>query len=387
MVILGIESSCDETAASLIEISGRKLNPHPRVLSNIVSSQVKIHARYGGVVPEIAARKHAEVIIPVISKILKAKSSKLKAIDVIAVTSGPGLITSLRVGVDAAKTLACVWKKPLVPVNHIEGHIYSNWLTADKKLTIYNLQPTTSINFPALVLVVSGGHTELVLMKDHGKYRIIGQTLDDAAGEAFDKVAKILGLGYPGGPVLSALADRFQVLGFRPQVLLPRPMIESPNYNFSFSGLKTAVLYKFRELEKSCENQPIMKCCGRNISCHHRTGARVLIASLAYEFQNAAVEVLVVKTVRAAKEFKVKTVMLAGGVSANKKLRLTLEKAVSVISGVQYVQPSLEYTTDNAAMIAMAGYFNYIRNPQKFKEGWRNIKVNPNLNITRTVKR
>jgi N6-L-threonylcarbamoyladenine synthase len=215
MFVLGIETSCDETAASLLEIKGKKFNPQIKVLSNVISSQVKIHARYGGVVPEVAARQHAEVIIPIIQKALQpttynlqTTSYKLKP-DVIAVTAGPGLITSLRVGVDTAKTLAYLLKKPLVPVNHIEGHIYSNWLKPIGEISDFRFQ-ISKINFPALILVVSGGHTELVLMKNHGQYKIIGETLDDAAGEAFDKVARLLGLKYPGGPRVAALAQRAQ---------------------------------------------------------------------------------------------------------------------------------------------------------------------------------
>ncbi len=361
MIILGVESSCDETAASLVEFSGKKTNPRLRVLSNTISSQVKIHARFGGIVPEVAARKHAEVIIPIIQESLSNLKCQMSNVDLIAVSYGPGLVTSLGVGVDAAKTLAYIWKLPLVPVNHIEGHIYSNWLPP---VDPHKLQATSYklIKFPALVLVVSGGHTELVLMKDHVKYKIIGQTRDDAVGEAFDKVAKILGLGYPGGPAISALADSYKLRATSYKLELPRPMIDSPDYDFSFAGLKTAVLYKFRELQKLYPKKE-------------------LVPLLACEFQNAALEVLVAKTMRAAKDFNVKTILLAGGVSANKKLRQDLENATHKLPGVGYIQPSLEYTTDNAAMIAVAGYFNYIRASKKYKDGWTRARVDPNLSL------
>ncbi len=367
MLILGIETSCDETAASLLEVAGSKLQPKIKVLSNTISSQVKIHARYGGVVPEVAARKHIEVIIPIIKKSLQSTKQRLQSLDAIAVTYGPGLVTSLRVGVDTAKTLAYALKKPLIPVNHIEGHIYSNWLKPMKKpmvnsaLEVQKLK-ASNINFPALVLVVSGGHTELVLMRNHGNYEIIGKTLDDAVGEAFDKVAKMIGLNYPGGPAVSALADKFNARDLRLNIQLPRPMINSPDFNFSFAGLKTAVLYRVRELAG-------------------QYALKDLAGPVAYEFQKAAIETLVSKTIKAAKKLNIKTIMLAGGVSANHKLRVELEKAVNDLAGISYIQPNLEYTTDNAAMIAVAGHFNYIKNPSKYKDGWKKIKVDPNLEL------
>ncbi|MFN3301668.1 MAG: tRNA (adenosine(37)-N6)-threonylcarbamoyltransferase complex transferase subunit TsaD, partial [Patescibacteria group bacterium] len=237
--ILGIETSCDETAASILKIENCKL----KIITNIVSSQVKIHAQYGGIVPELAARKHAENIIPVLKSALNSKQKIKNYIDAIAVTNGPGLITSLLVGVEAAKTLAFLANKPLVPVNHLAGHIYANFIK-NCKLKIENL-------FPAICLVVSGGHTELILMKDFEKFQKIGQTLDDAAGECFDKVAKILGLSYPGGPAIANCARQWKskIQNSKLKIELPRPMINSSDFNFSFSGLKTAVLYKVKDLK------------------------------------------------------------------------------------------------------------------------------------------
>ena len=227
MRILGIETSCDETAVSLIRVNKRGIE----IEKNIVSSQVDVHAKYGGVVPEVAARMHVEVIIPLLQEAMGRKF-KAEDIDVIAVTRGPGLITSLLVGIETAKTLSYVWGKPIIPVNHLEGHLYSSWLENDE------LKIDRQDIFPAIALLVSGGHTELVLIKDYNKYKLIGSTRDDAAGEAFDKVAKMLKLGYPGGPIISERAAE----GYKKEIDLPRPMINSKDFDFSFSGLKTAVL-------------------------------------------------------------------------------------------------------------------------------------------------
>ncbi len=326
MNILGIESSCDETAAALLEVKGGKFFLH----SNNDASQVAIHARYGGVVPEVAARNHILSVIPVIQKAL----GRIKP-DVIAVTSGPGLVTSLSVGVQTARTLSVLWGVPLVAVNHLEGHLYANWFST----TTYNLQPTTSIQFPALVLIVSGGHTELVLMKDHGKYKKIGQTLDDAAGEAFDKVAKMLGLEYPGGPVISRLAENGNPKRFD----VPRALFNDRErtYDFSFSGVKTSVLYCVRDLKNA------------------KKYSKRLLPDLCASFQQAVVDVLVAKTARAAKEHKVKSVLLGGGVVANLLLRSQMKTVLEHdVPDVNFHIPQLKFCTDNAAMIAMAGYFH-----------------------------
>jgi N6-L-threonylcarbamoyladenine synthase len=311
MRVLGIETSCDESAVAILEGKGDRVS----VLDSIVSSQIEIHEEYGGVVPEVAARNHA-LNLPIILKRILGKGRE-KAFDAVAVTSGPGLITSLRVGTDTARVLAYAWGKPLVGVNHLEGHIYANWIGAEPP------------KFPALALIVSGGHTELVLMRGHGDYLLLGATRDDAVGEAFDKVAKVLHLGYPGGPKVAKLAEK----GRPEAIAFPRPMIASKDYDFSYSGLKTAVLVETNR-------------------------ARRKKADVCASFQAAAIEVLVEKTVRAVKEFKPKTVLLAGGVSANLVLRKALGRAVADrLPGVAYREPDLAYTTDNASMIAAAGYF------------------------------
>jgi N6-L-threonylcarbamoyladenine synthase len=358
MIVLGIETSCDETAASIIEGKGEKL----RVLSNIVSSQIEIHKKYNGVVPEIAAREHMLNILPVINEALFKAGIKLedaaKKIDCLAVTVGPGLITSLLVGVETIRSLAYVWKLPVVAVNHIEGHIRANYIGDEK------------IKTPAIILTVSGGHTTLVLMDKKNKFKIIGETRDDAAGEAFDKAAKLLNLGYPGGPIVSKTAAEFKThpallghpspstssgLAKEGNINLPRPMLNDPNFDFSFSGLKTALLYKIQK-DKNWQNRVPEYC---------------------YEFERAVVETLVGKAVKAAKKYKVKMMMLAGGVSANLALREEFQNAAAKL-GVACHIPPLEYTTDNAAMIAAAGYF---RARQKSFTPWQKLKADSNLEL------
>ncbi len=322
MRILAIESSCDETAIALLEAKGQSLN----LLKNQVYSQISIHKKYGGVVPEVAARKHLETIIPLLGSILG--KDKLKNIDYLAVTAGPGLVTSLLLGLTAAKTLAYANKLPLVAVNHLEGHVYSNWLTSS------DLVKNPKKFLPALVLIVSGGHTELVLMKGHGQYQSIGRTLDDAAGEAYDKVAKLLSLGYPGGPIVSKWADKGNTKAYD----FPKPMLTSPNFDFSFSGLKTAVLYTL-EKKKNINKKDIADICA--------------------SFQAAVVEVLTTKAMIAAKKYQVKSIMLAGGVAANKALQQSLlQKSKS--QNLPFFYPAANYTGDNAAMIAVAAYYNVV---------------------------
>ncbi len=342
MRILGIETSCDETAAAVAEARGEKI----RILSDVVSSQIEIHKKYGGVIPEVAAREHVLNVLPVIGEALKGagirRESAPKRLDAIAVTAGPGLITSLIVGAETARALAYAWKLPLVPVNHIEGHIYANSIEAGL------------IKFPAMVLTVSGGHNLLVLMRGHGQYKVIGDTLDDAAGEAFDKAAAMLGLGYPGGPIISTEASKF---AGAPAIGLPRPMLNSKDFNFSFSGLKTALLYKLKQ-DRSWRRR---------------------VPEYAAEFQQAAIDVLIFKTLKAAEKFKARTVMLSGGVSANKELRTRLERQIKEkLKSVEFRMPDLKYTTDNAAMIAAAGYFRAkagkLVAPEK-------LRLDPNLKL------
>jgi N6-L-threonylcarbamoyladenine synthase len=310
--ILAIETSCDETAAAVVE-NGRT------ILSNVIASQTDLHARYGGVFPEVASRKHIEVIHSVVKQALEEAHLGLDDLDCIAVTRGPGLVGSLLVGMNMAKGLALARNKPFLGINHIEGHIYSLWLTEDAE----------SFTFPILTLVVSGGHTELYLMVDHGQYKHLGGTLDDAAGEAYDKVGRVLGLPYPGGPAI----DKAAVAGNANAFKFPRAVLDD-GYNFSFSGLKTAVL---RETKRF-------------------SGSQMPVADMAASFQSAVVEVLVAKTERAATAYGVKAVHLAGGVSANTALRRTMKETLTI--PVRY--PPFVLCTDNAAMIAAAAHWQYI---------------------------
>ncbi len=340
MIILGIETSCDDTGIALVKKNTKGF----KILSNIVSSQIKVHAAYGGIVPNLAAREHLKNIGPCLKQALK--EAKNPEIDLIAVTVGPGLIPSLLVGVNFAKALAYNWQKPIIGINHIKGHIYANWLD----------NSNSTLNFPILCLIVSGGHTQLVLMKKHGQYKLLGETRDDAVGEAFDKVAKLLGLGYPGGPIISQKAEKGNPKKFN----LPRPMINRQNLDFSFSGLKTAVLYEVKKQNpKKINNQ--------------------YINDMAASFQQAAIDVLVYKTIKAAKEYKVKNVMLSGGVAANKELRKQMELTVKKeLNHVNFQMPQIKLCTDNAAMIAcIAGH----RKKPTLKQSWLNIEANANLRL------
>lgn len=355
MNILAIESSCDESAAALLEVRNGQI----KRLTHLVASQA-IHAKYGGVVPEVAAREHSATLPPLLLALAEEAIGSsdgrrlAKRVDLIAATRGPGLVTSLKVGLDTARSLAAAWNKPLYGINHIEGHIYSNWLPgaglADRWDNAKGL-------FPALVLVVSGGHTELLLMKAHGRYRLLGATRDDAAGEAFDKTAKLLGLGYPGGPALARLAERGNPAAFG----FPRPLISSVGHDFSFAGLKTAVRYFLQQNRKKL------------------AGARFR-QDVAASTQQAIVETLVVKAVRAAVQAKAKTVILAGGVAANAELRSQLAARLADKSSAQLVLPPVKYCTDNAAMIAAAARFNALR---RQPDSWRRLAVDPQWEIGR----
>ncbi len=335
MYILGIESSCDESAAAIIKVNAK--NNDFQVLSNIIASQIDIHKKYGGVIPEIAAREHVLNILPVINESLVKAQIEAKDLDLLAVTQGPGLITSLITGVETVRSLAYAWHKPLAAINHIKGHIYANFIDS-----------ATKIRFPAIVLTVSGGHTILILMEKDNKLKILGKTRDDAAGEAFDKGAKMLGLSYPGGPIIARYAQEYQNQLKKQKInnkkykagkiTLPRPMIHSKNYDFSFSGLKTALLYQLQK-DKNWKDK---------------------IPAYCFEYQQAIIDILVNKTIRAAKKYSAKSVMLSGGVSANDELRYQLEQAVKTkFNSVSFFIPRKEYTTDNAAMIAMAAFYKY----------------------------
>ncbi len=356
MRILGIETSCDESAAAYLDVRGGRVVR----FEHIVASQA-IHVKYGGVVPEVAAREHSATVPPILAALAKKVVRKSdgralgKAVDVVAVTAGPGLVTSLRVGVDAARALALAWKKKLVGVNHIEGHILSNWLPGAPLES--SLASPKGI-FPALVLVVSGGHTELLHMAGYGKYRLLGSTRDDAAGEAFDKTAKLMGLDYPGGPAISRLAVQGDPSAFD----FPRPMIHDAHFDFSFSGLKTSARY-FLQRERE------------------RLADPTFVRNVAASVEQAIVDVLVAKTVRAARDTGVKTVLLAGGVAANGKLRRELaQELANRLPGVRFAEPPLEYCTDNAAMIAIAGYFRASK--KKFDDP-RTLEANPGWELGR----
>src|SRR3989344_4879889 len=350
MRILGIETSCDETAISVVEASGGFREPKFRVLSHVVSSQVKIHAPYGGVYPSLAKREHVKNLPIVLKRALKGANLGLEKIDVISVTRGPGLEPALWTGITFAKELAGKYNKPIVAVNHMEGHITSVLLdgSEDKNSNLKNQKLT----FPTLALLVSGGHTELVLMRGFIKYKIIGETRDDAAGEAFDKVGRVLGLAYPGGPAISLLAKK----GNREKYPLPRPMINSKNYDFSFSGLKTAVLYFLRDNPDAPKE------------------------NVAASFEQAVIDVLVSKTIRAAKEYKVENIILAGGVANNTELRKQLGIAIrKSLPHSTFRFPLSMYTTDNASMIAAAGYFRALK--KQFVKSRSTIKAEGNLKL------
>jgi N6-L-threonylcarbamoyladenine synthase len=376
MKILAIDTSCDDTCIALVKVE----KSHFKILSNIISSQVKIHRKWGGVVPTLAKREHQKNIVPVLKKALEearmlkkseniVKDKKLKEIlireellykklknflgqcqkpqiDLIAVTAGPALEPALWVGVNFAKAISYFWQKPILPVNHIEGHIFANFIQ----------NPISEIKFSAVCLVISGGYTGLILMKDVGEYKKIGETRDDAAGECFDKVAKILGLGYPGGPIISKLAKRPK----RQAIHLPRPMILQKNYDFSFSGLKTAVLYDFKSRPPKVRT------------------SKKYIQEICFETQQAIIDVLIRKTIRAAKEFRTKAIILGGGVAANKELRKQFKEIIKKnLPNTRYLIPVPKLCTDNAVMVGVAAFFHQ----KEATKNWRKIKADANLKI------
>jgi len=376
MIILGIETSCDETAVCIIDANKDQV----KVLGNQLYSQIELHKQYGGVFPMMAKREHQKNLVPLFEKCLEEaglkktnidstdskesadKLNNLKSIlekeqelfeqfsklineiqkpeiDAIAVTNGPGLEPALWVGVNFAKAISEVWGIPVIPTNHMEGHIVISSLIPDELTPkTYNLKP---ISYPAIALLISGGHTQLVLIKDSLEYEIIGNTRDDAAGEAFDKVARILGLPYPGGPQISKYADQFKISNITPTIKLPRPMVHSNDLDFSFSGLKTSVLYFVQKLPELTET---------------------IKQEIASEFQNAVIDVLTIKTKKAIEKFGAKTLIIGGGVSANKSIRESFKKTSEEL-GIDFLIPEVSASTDNAMMIAVAGY---IRN-KKFE--------------------
>jgi len=380
MKILSIETSCDDTGISIMKAEGGTRNASFKVLANNVSSQIDIHIPFGGVYPALAKREHIKNLPIILEKTLKEArlNKKDKPVDLIAVTYGPGLEPTLWTGITFAKELAEKWNIPVVPVNHMEGHIFSVFVKNKKNFKI------SEIKKPILSLLVSGGHTELVLVKRWMNYEIIGQTLDDAVGEAFDKVARMLGLPYPGGPQISKLAEKQReilclrsiaqadepsIANFQQKIMcaeqvqnlsLPRPMLHSKNLDFSFSGLKTAVLYLIRDIG------PIEKLSEKTK------------AQIAFEFENAAIECLVHKTAKAIEKYKIKTLIVAGGVSANKYLKKEMEKKTR--KKIKLFFPTQELTGDNSLMIGVAGYLNYIKKNKKLKKA-SDIKATGNLRL------
>lgn len=331
MFVLGIETSCDETAVAIVK-NGTE------IVANIVSSQIESHKRFGGVVPEIASRHHVEQVTFVLEEALEQAGMTMDEIDCVAVTEGPGLVGALLIGVNAAKALAFAHNKPLVGVHHIAGHIYANRLVKEMR-------------FPLLSLVVSGGHTEIVFMKEHGSFQVIGETRDDAAGEAYDKVARTLSLPYPGGPHIDRLAHEGE-----PNLDLPRAWLEEGSYDFSFSGLKSAVINTLHNAKQ------------KGVTIHPQ--------DLAASFQASVIDVLVTKTVKAVKEYGVEQVLLAGGVAANKGLRAALQEAFEGVEA-ELIIPPLSLCTDNAAMIAAAGTVLF----QQGKRGSMDMNAHPGLDI------
>lgn len=360
MKILAIETSCDDTSVAVLEARAKNI----KVLANIISSQTKIHAPYGGVFPSLAAREH-EKNLPKVLKLALRQAGLRDAgkTDLLCVTRGPGLEIALWRGINFAQSLAQTYKKPLIGTNHLVGHIFSNWLKPLGQNSSLSFLFDKK-NYPILNLVVSGGHTQLVLLTKPYQFKLLGETLDDAAGEAFDKTARLLGLGYPGGPIVSLRATQTQnsKKDTNHNIKFPRPMINSKNLDFSFSGLKTSVLYKIRDLKNS----------GIKIT-------KNIVNEICYEFQEATTDVLVHKTLKAAQQYGVKTVTLSGGVSANKRLRQQLEEKVSKkLDSVNLLKPLMTYTADNAAMIGLATYLGYLNN-KKIASGKETISAKGNL--------
>jgi len=396
MKILSIETSCDETAISILEADGDFNDAKFKILADNLISQIDIHKEYGGVFPALAKREHSKNLIPLLAKSLDEASLSISAaksnictskiqvkqieeilerepellklflkyiptievpeIDAIAVTQGPGLEPALWVGINFAKALSIVWEKPLIPVNHMEGHIMASLIKPESKNKNTEIN---KVNLPAISLLISGGHTELILIKDWKQYKKIGQTLDDAVGEAFDKAARMMGLPYPGGPEISKLAQTARQNPSTPnteikspQIKLPRPMLHSKDFNFSFSGLKTAVLYLIKNLKKenNWEELPLE-----------------IKQQIALEFEEAVIEILLKKTKAAIDRYDVKTLILGGGVIANSQIRQTFQTLGKETPNLKILIPQIEFSTDNAIMIGIAGYFEFVACPPEEK--------------------
>lgn len=365
MIILGIETSCDETAIAVLQIKSKK-NPRFRILSNVIASQAKLHATYGGVFPSLAKREHEKNLPIVLTKALKEAKTNLKDIHGIAVTQGPGLDPCLWAGLNFAKELAEKARLPLIPVDHMEGHLLVGVFFSQKAWGLKNV-------LPALALLVSGGHTQLVLMKGIWRYKVLGETRDDAAGECFDKTARVLGLPYPGGPAIAAAAAQIRNPKSLPhrqageirnkfKIKLPRPMMHTKDYDFSFSGLKTAVLYDFQSRTARVQK------------------SKEYIRTMAKEIQQAIIDVLAAKTLRAAREYRPKSVIIGGGVAANDELRTQLRTKIRELRlGVQFLAGPKELCTDNGLMPAVAGFFKL--SEKKQGAALNRIGAQPNLRL------
>jgi N6-L-threonylcarbamoyladenine synthase len=352
MRILSIETSCDETAVALLQISGPLEKPEIKTLGNTLLSQAHLHEEFGGVYPNLAKREHQKNLPPLLAQTLKeaGENDTHPNIDFIAVTTGPGLEPALWTGITFAEDLAKKWQKPIIAVNHMEGHIWS---------TLYNLDKP--LELPALALLVSGGHTELVHVKGFGEYEIIGRTKDDAVGEAYDKVARMLGLTYPGGPKISALADKARSKNLPQNIAFPRPMINSGDLNFSYSGLKTAVLYKLKAENRTDE---------------------IFKEEVARAFEDAAIEVLITKTRTALHSYSdLKTLIVAGGVSGNSYLQLNLKKLSAEQHGLDLHIPEKSLSTDNAVMIGIAGFIKASLQPDLLTASRENLEAQGNLTL------
>ncbi|MBI4097770.1 MAG: tRNA (adenosine(37)-N6)-threonylcarbamoyltransferase complex transferase subunit TsaD [Candidatus Levybacteria bacterium] len=394
MLILGIETSCDETGVAIVE--GNKKSKKVKLLSNALASSLPLHSKSGGIIPESAAREQIKFIIPTLKQALSDADVSMKHIDAFAVTFGPGLIGSLLIGVETVKTLSYIYKKPLIPTNHLLGHIYANFIeqqaesrgvvreegipTARRRVTIVDEHwregeratgPRANIDFPAIGLIVSGGHTDLILMEKHGRLKWLGGTRDDAAGECFDKCARLLGYNYPGGPRIAELAKSGDPTAFS----FPRPMLRSHDFEFSFSGLKTAFLNETKQ------RFPILRTGDKKIGWdqialkeqlknpHIRT-----LYDLCASLQQAIIDVLIKKTMKAAEKYSARSILLGGGVAANQKLRDELQSSIiNHKSSIRFFAPAKNLCTDNGAMIAAAAFYNYQ------PTGWQKVDANPSL--------
>ena len=376
MLILTIETSCDETSIAVGEVKGGKL----KVLSHVISSQVKLHAKWGGVVPDLASREHLKNLVPVADLASRQAGFKNtedlgKKIDLIGVTQGPGLIPSLLLGVNFAKALSYTWQKPLIPINHMEGHIYASFVEASPKKLSLSYDP-----FPLLALLVSGGHTLIVTMKKHLNYKILGETVDDAVGEAFDKVARILNLPYPGGPMLSKMAQKG-----KPDFIFSVPMKNSSNLNFSFSGLKTAALYKALELSS---HQNIKEIFGKSPKPDLKIPLTLQNKrDIAKAFEDTAIESLISKVRKTLKKQSCKTFVLGGGVAANTLLRKRIEMELKTeFPKINFLLPPPSLTGDNAGMLLPVTYFKWQKaeregKTRKYLDSWKGLEAKAGLEL------